>query len=69
MTNIREYTMKTFGIELPKIGLNLHKHLEIKRRHATVKLDNMVARITFNVHIDDLEKYYRNGFIFVEKKE
>lgn len=41
----------------------------LQQRPATVKIDKLIAKITFDVYLEDLDNIYRNGFIFVERKE
>lgn len=41
----------------------------LNQRPATVEINKLIATIKFDVYLEDLDKYYRNGFIFVEKKE
>ena len=42
---------------------------ELNQRPAKVEIGKMTAKITFEVFIEDLDKYYRKGCIFVEKRE
>lgn len=41
----------------------------LKQLSACVEINKLTAKITFYVHLEDLERYYKNGFIFVEKSE
>lgn len=40
----------------------------LTQRPAKVVIDKLTAKITFNVPIEDLDTYYRNGCIFVEQR-
>lgn len=44
-------------------------NIQVQQIHAEVEINKLTAKITFYVHLEDLEKYYRNGVIFVEKME
>lgn len=41
----------------------------LKQISACVEINKLTAKITFYVHLEDLERYYRNRFILVERSE
>ncbi len=39
----------------------------LRQISADVEINKLTAKITFYVHLEDLENYYKDGHIFVEK--
>lgn len=54
-------------IEIVKDKISSLRSKKLKQRPATYEVNGMRAKISFNVHVDDLDKYYRNGHIIIEK--
>lgn len=54
-------------IEVIKDKISSLKSKKLKSRSATYEISGTKAKISFNVHVDDLDKYYRDGHIIIEK--
>ena len=43
--------------------------MQSERILSKVEIDKLIAHITFTINIEDIEKYVKNGYIIVQKRE